>query len=135
MRLGAPLSDGSRLALYGRQPATVRQGAPYKAPPMYAFATKHKGQIAKLCRRYNVERLEIFGSAMRDDFDPARSDLDFLVAFSAAGKKKAFDNFFGLREGLHDLFNRRIDLITADQLKNPHLRDSIDPDRKVLYAA
>ncbi|MGO9742875.1 MAG: nucleotidyltransferase domain-containing protein [Roseiarcus sp.] len=34
------------------------------------------------CKRFDVARLDIFGSAARgENFDPARSDADFLVAF------------------------------------------------------
>ena len=36
-------------------------------------------ELARLCVRYHVCRLELFGSAAGDRFDPARSDLDFLV--------------------------------------------------------
>ena len=35
-------------------------------------------QIADLCRTFGVRRLDVFGSAVREDFDPARSDVDFL---------------------------------------------------------
>jgi len=44
----------------------------------------HKEKIAELCRNYGVRRLEVFGSATRvTDFDPERSDADFLVEFLA----------------------------------------------------
>jgi len=43
----------------------------------------HREQIAELCRRYGVKRLELFGSATRgSDFDPERSDIDFLIEFN-----------------------------------------------------
>jgi len=35
--------------------------------------------LRELCERYGVERLELFGSAARGEFDPAHSDLDFIV--------------------------------------------------------
>ena len=38
-------------------------------------------QLAELCRQHRVLRLTLFGSALREDFDPERSDLDFLVEF------------------------------------------------------
>ena len=41
----------------------------------------YRQQIVALCRRFHVRRLEVFGSALRDDFNPARSDVDFLVEF------------------------------------------------------
>ena len=34
-----------------------------------------------LCHRYGVARLELFGSATTDAFDPNASDLDLLVRF------------------------------------------------------
>lgn len=47
---------------------------------------QHRAAIAELCRRYRVRRLEVFGSAARgDDFDPARSDFDFLAEFEFSG--------------------------------------------------
>ncbi len=41
----------------------------------------HLDQIEDLCREYRVRRLDVFGPAIRDDFDPGRSDVDFLVEF------------------------------------------------------
>jgi len=35
--------------------------------------------LRELCERYGVEQLERFGSAARGAFDPAHSDLDFIV--------------------------------------------------------
>ena len=41
----------------------------------------HLAEIPDLCRRYGVARLEVFGSAVTDAFDLARSDIDFLIEF------------------------------------------------------
>ena len=38
------------------------------------------GEIAELCRRYQVAELSLFGSALRDDVR-AESDVDLLVEF------------------------------------------------------
>ena len=43
----------------------------------------HRAEIAQLCARFGVHRLELFGSAATGAFDPARSDVDFLVEFDA----------------------------------------------------
>ena len=49
---------------------------------MHAEIAQRKEQLIALCRRYDVGRLEVFGSAARGfDFDPAASDADFLVEF------------------------------------------------------
>lgn len=37
--------------------------------------------LVESCRQFRVQRLYLFGSAADGDFDFARSDLDFLVAF------------------------------------------------------
>ncbi|MHC4682532.1 MAG: nucleotidyltransferase family protein, partial [Planctomycetota bacterium] len=39
-----------------------------------------KERIADFCRRHNIDRLAIFGSALRSDFGPD-SDIDVLVDF------------------------------------------------------
>ncbi len=38
-------------------------------------------ELKALCEQHGVERLALFGSALRDDFDPEKSDLDFSVTF------------------------------------------------------
>lgn len=50
---------------------------------MASILDLHLAEIPDLCRRYGVARLELFGSAAGDAFDPQRSDLDFLVEFDA----------------------------------------------------
>ncbi len=50
---------------------------------MHADIAEKRQDLIALCRRYGVKRLEVFGSAARGaDFDPTRSDADFLVTFS-----------------------------------------------------
>ena len=46
---------------------------------MNALIEQHRKSIEDLCRKYHVRRLELFGSATREDFKVAESDLDFLV--------------------------------------------------------
>ncbi len=54
-------------------------------------------EVRALCRRFGVRRLDLFGSAARDDFDPARSDLDFLYELEAKPPGGYADAFFGLK--------------------------------------
>jgi uncharacterized protein len=95
---------------------------------------EHRIELAELCRRYHVLRLSLFGSATRDDFDPQRSDLDFLVDFAAPPGQYA-DAFFGLLESLERLFGRPVDLVVASAIRNPYFRQSVDQTRTLLYAA
>lgn len=79
---------------------------------MIADIATHREELAELCRRFHVRRLDVFGSAARGDFDPARSDLDFLVEFESLQPGAYVDAFFGLKEELEELFARPVDLLT-----------------------
>lgn len=88
-----------------------------------------------MCRRLAVRRLELFGSAVRDDFDPVASDLDFLVEFDADSTVPALEQYFGLKEELEALFGRPVDLVMPRAVSNPYVRAEIERDRRLLYAA
>jgi len=92
-------------------------------------------RIEALCRRRAVRRLEIFGSAARDDFDEATSDLDFLVEFEPDTSLPALDRYFGLKEDLEGLFGRPVDLVMPGAVANPYVRAEIERDRRLIYAA
>jgi len=92
-------------------------------------------EVAAACRRRAVRRLELFGSAVRDDFDETTSDLDFLVEFDAATELPALERYFGLKEDLEALFGRPVDLIMPRAVRNPYVRAEIERDRQLLYAA
>jgi hypothetical protein len=95
---------------------------------------QHREEVAALCRRAGVRRLDVFGSAVRDDFDPVTSDLDFLVEFDDLPPKAYADAYFMLKERLEQLFGRPVDLVTAASVDNPFFRQRIDAERKPVYA-
>jgi predicted nucleotidyltransferase len=95
----------------------------------------HREELHELCRRFHVRRLDLFGSAARGDFDPARSDLDFVVEFDRGAAQHPFEAYFGLKEALEELFGRPVDLVEAAAVRNPYLRASIDESRETVYAA
>jgi hypothetical protein len=82
-----------------------------------------------------VQRLDLFGSAARDDFDPETSDLDFLVAFRHDGKVSPADQYLGLLIALEDLFGRKVDLVDVDGARNPYFMAEALKRRVMLYAA
>ena len=92
-------------------------------------------ELRALCRRFGVAQLELFGSALRDDFDFATSDLDFLVRLEPPAGVGYADAYFGLKEGLEELFQRSVDLVSIGAVKNPHLREAIERSKRTLYAA
>lgn len=92
--------------------------------------------LMELCKRYDVERLEVFGSAARGvDFDPAASDADFLVEFKPQSRLAPLEQFFGLANALEDLLGRPVDLVESSAIKNPFIRARINRSREVLYGS
>ena len=102
---------------------------------MVSAAKTRTVALADTCRRHRVRRLELFGSAVRDDFDTSESDLDFLVEFESDHPGLAFDDYFGLKEDLEEIFGRAVDLVVASAVRNPYVRAEIEVDRTLLYAA
>ena len=102
---------------------------------MTSLIEKNRQKLFDICRRYHVSVLEEFGSAVTDEFDEERSDIDFLVEFDSSVREKRFDNFFAFLEELKKLFNRPVDLIEPGGLKNPYLIERINQTRKRIYAS
>jgi len=96
---------------------------------------QHRDEIAELCRRFGVSRLEVFGSAATGAFREGESDIDFLVEFEDRGWKGLSDRYFGLKEGLEELFGVSVDLVMEDAIQNPHFRAAVNESRTPLYAA
>ena len=95
----------------------------------------HREEIAAVCGRLGVERLDVFGSAVRTDFDPSKSDLDFVVQFAGPHGRGYADRYLALAEALEKLFARPVDLLTERSLRNPILQRVIAADRRTLYGS
>jgi len=95
----------------------------------------HRAELAAICRRFHARRLDLFGSAARDDFDPEHSDFDFLVEFESDAAGPALERYFGFKEALEALLGRPVDLVGKRAVKNPYLRRSIERDQTTLYPA
>jgi predicted nucleotidyltransferase len=92
-------------------------------------------KIAELCRKNRVRRLFLVGSALGEGFDPARSDVDFLVEFEPHERKGFDDVYFLLLADLRALLGREVDLIEARAPRNPYFIASLNRTKRVLYAA
>lgn len=102
---------------------------------MHPLIQDRQQELAQICARHAVRRLEIFGSATTDRFDPAQSDFDFLVEFEPGIPAEMADRYFGLLQDLEDLFGRPIDLVMLKAIKNPYFLEGIEATRTLLYAA
>lgn len=97
--------------------------------------TEHREAIADHCRRFGVARLAVFGSAVSEQFEPGRSDVDFLVEFDPSSAVGRFDAYFGLKERLEDLLGHPVHLVAPGALANPYFAESVASTREELYAA
>jgi predicted nucleotidyltransferase len=102
---------------------------------MEAAIVQYLDQIRGLCRRFHVQRLELFGSAVGGRFDRERSDVDLLVEFQPLATGEHADSYFGLRESLSRLLSRPVDLVMVRAIRNPYFLEGIEPTRTLLYAA
>ena len=95
---------------------------------------QYQKEIEELCNRYKVRRLYAFGSALTDRFSP-NSDIDLIVDFESIDVNSYADNYFNLKFALEDMFKRKIDLLEAQEIRNPFFKKAVDSQRQLLYAA
>jgi predicted nucleotidyltransferase len=93
-------------------------------------------RIADFCRRWKIDRLAVFGSALREELRPD-SDIDLLVTFSSDADWTMFDHFT-MEEELSRILGREVDLINVRAIEenpNPITRHEILDSARQIYAA
>lgn len=96
------------------------------------IVSPHLKNIEVLCKKHNVSSLYLFGSATGNKFNK-NSDIDFLVTFTPINLADYFSNYTSFKNGLKKLFNREIDLVEEQTLKNPILINSINKNKELVY--
>jgi len=96
---------------------------------------ERKEEIQRLCLRYSVQYLALFGSAATGSYDPEKSDLDFVVEFRKMEPGEYADAYFGLLESLQDLFKSPVNLVVGSAIKNPYFLRSVESTKTPLYEA
>jgi predicted nucleotidyltransferase len=79
-------------------------------------------EIAAFCRKWGIKRLSFFGSIVRDDFDPERSDVDVLVELRSDTKARGLE-YFGAEIELSEIFGRKVDLLQPTELSRWMIKD------------
>lgn len=100
---------------------------------MVSIIEDNQSQLQILCRKFHVNRLDVFGSAATGQMTES-SDLDFLVEFDESVNPNRFDNFFAFQEALMALFNKPVDLIEPGGLRNPYFIRRVEQSRRPVYA-
>lgn len=97
---------------------------------------QHLHAIRNLCREYGVLRFEVFGSVCTPDFDPTRSDVDFLVEYPEDYEFGPWlKRYFEFQERLEDLLGRPVDLVMVGAPRNKYFIRSMNETKELLYAA
>lgn len=99
------------------------------------IVTQHLDEVRALCEKYRVKRLAIFGSAVKGTFDPATSDLDFVVEFFPREPMGFKDVYFGLLHAFEELFQREVDLVERKAVRNPYFLQVLELSEQPLYVA
>jgi uncharacterized protein len=94
-----------------------------------------RSALERLCEKYGVASLDLFGSGTTTEWSPAASDLDFLVVFHSDDSPGIADRYLGLAEDLEVLFCRSVDLITPGSIRNPYFREGVNATRLRIYGA
>ena len=103
---------------------------------MNSLITDNLEAIRSLCREYGVMRLEVFGSVVTDDFDPAQSDVDFIIEYPPDYEFGHFlTRYFELKERLERLLGRSVDLVMAGAMRKPRFIELANQTRREIYAA
>jgi uncharacterized protein len=88
--------------------------------------------IIKLCKTHRVSRLFVFGSILKESFNEY-SNIDLIVDFDYISLKDYADNYFDLKEQLESIFNRPVNLLEEQAIKNPYLKKEIEKEKLLIY--
>jgi len=87
-------------------------------------------KVADFCRARGIRRLSLFGSVLRDDFDPTRSDVDVLADFELGALDGVGFRYFGYSDELAAIFGRRVDFCSR---LNPHIEAAVRREALPIY--
>jgi hypothetical protein len=102
---------------------------------MTNLVRQHAKQLRAIAKRRSVRRLAVFGSALTEEFDSTRSDIDLLVEFDPLSPVERADAYFGLLADLEALFGRPVDLVERSALRNPIVRETVEASQVIVYDA
>ncbi|MYF20807.1 MAG: hypothetical protein F4218_09410 [Synechococcus sp. SB0677_bin_5] len=87
----------------------------------FTLSTSQRHAVTLACRQHPVKHMHLFGSAVRDDFQPGRSDLDLLVEFQALEPTALVDACFNLEQQLASILDQPVNLVMAGAIHNPYV--------------
>ena len=101
----------------------------------YMIATlinKDRQGFLDLCITNRVAYIYAFGSSVGGNFGPD-SDVDVLLDVDVKEDLEAGRALWNVWDGLEALFQRPVDMLTEDSLRNPYLRKEIERTKVKVY--
>lgn len=99
---------------------------------MIDIIEQNRDELIALCEQTEIKGLWLFGSAATGNWDPEKSDLDFLFDIgdydASAGRRS-----MRLASGLEKLFGENFDLVSRPAIRRPELRRSVDQSAVAIY--
>ena len=87
-------------------------------------------RVAAFCRARGIVRLSLFGSVLREDFDPIRSDIDVLADFKPEATRGIGFRFFGYGDELAGILGRKVDFCSR---LDPRLEPIVRREAVTIY--
>ena len=96
------------------------------------YLHSYQNSLSELCQQYRVKTLYAFGSVLTERFG-TDSDVDLIVEFNDIPIEEYADNYFDFKFSLQDVFNRNVDLLEEQAIRNPYLRKNIERKKQLIY--
>jgi len=93
---------------------------------------QYKDEIANICKRHDVKKLVLFGSAISDELK-SNSDLDFIIEFS--NPDRGIKKYMNVKFELEELLKRQVDLVMPKAINNKNIKKYIYSNTRKLYEA
>lgn len=94
---------------------------------------KNLEDFNSLCSSHKIKYLYAFGSSVNGNFNSEKSDIDLLIEFSEIDPIEKGETILSIWDSFERFFNRKVDLLTENSIKNPFLRKSIDKTKVLIY--
>ena len=95
---------------------------------------KYSKRLTDLCSdNLAINKLYFFGSVLSSNFNEDTSDIDVLVEVTDLSPEERGEHLIHLWDNLEMLFNRKIDLLTENSLRNPYFKREVEQTKKLIY--
>jgi uncharacterized protein len=93
---------------------------------------QYAAEFLLLCKTHQVKYLYAFGSSITDH-DTPDSDIDLVVEIDEPDPLNRGDLLLSFWMEMESLFEKKVDLLTPDSIRNPYLKKQIESTKKLIY--